>query len=162
MRVPKISDVIKEQLLKITPSKDFWMEYRPCQVILNNGQTLDNVYISDVESYLKVWGVIPEGDSAKRYISIDDIEKVRESPNRLAAHLATKLYKAGESGMGYTIFTILFKDGRRFATYTGNAVDFFDLSMGFDKEDIVDVLPHKGRQNNPQAGPGYYWCLYTE
>lgn len=162
MSVPKISAAIKEQLQKILPSKDSLMEYRPCQVTLNNGQTLENVYISDIDSYRKVWGLIPKGDSAKRYISIEDVKEVKESPNRLPAHLATKLYDAGESGMGYCIFTILFKDGKRFATYTGNEVDFIELPLGFNKEDIFNVLPHEERKDNPQPGPEYYWCLYQE
>jgi hypothetical protein len=160
MEVPKIHPSIKSQVDKILPSRDLNMEYRPCQVVLNNGDKLDNVYIAEVDSYFKVWGIMPEDDPGKRYISINDVKDVKESPNRLPAHLATKLYKAGESGMGYTIFTIIFKNGQRYSTYTGNAIDFIDLPNGLIIEDIIDVIPHEGRKNNPQPGPKYYWCLF--
>jgi len=45
MIVNEITDIQKEQLLKVAPSKDWTMEYRPCQVTLKNGDMLDNVYV---------------------------------------------------------------------------------------------------------------------
>ena len=162
MSFPKLSHHLQEQLSKIIPSRCYSMEYKPCQVILSTGETIDNVYISDVDSYLKAWGVLPQDDPGKKYVSIDDIKKINESPNRLPATLATKLYQAGESGMGYTIFTILFRDGQRLAFHSGNAVDFIDLPADLRKEDVVDVLPHTGRDSNPKPASKYYWSLFEK
>jgi hypothetical protein len=158
--IPKMPASLHDQLNKILPSHDSQMEYLPCRVTLYSGEVFDNVYVAEVKKYLKVWGILPDLDSGKKSILINDVAKVEESPNRLPAQLATKLYKAGESGMGYTIFTMILKDGNQIPIVTGNAVDFINLPNGYNTKDIVDVLPHEGRNNNPQNGPEYIWCLY--
>jgi len=158
--VPKIPIPLQSQLANIIPSRDSQMEYFPCRVVLNSGAVFDNVYIADITKYLKVRGILPSLDSDKKSISINDIAKIDESPNRLPARFANKLYKAGESGMGYSIFTIVFKDGNQMPIVTGNAVDFVNLPNGYTNNDIVDVIPHEGRNANPKHGPEYIWCLY--
>ncbi len=158
--IHKMPASLQEQLNKIVPSHDRQMEYLPCRVTLNSGEIFNNVYIAEVKKYLKVWGILPNIDSGKKSILINDIAKVEESPNRLPAQLATKLYKAGESGIGYTIFTMVLKDGNQIPIVTGNAVDFINVPNGYNTNDIVDVLPHEGRNENPQHGPEYIWSLY--
>jgi hypothetical protein len=100
MDIKEISDKLKNQLLEIKPSKDWTMEYRPCQVKLRNGEILDRVYLSESETYMKTWGVMPDQDGGKRYVLIEDVEEIKESPFRMPVNLANKLYEAGESGMG--------------------------------------------------------------
>src|SRR5579859_6387213 len=56
-------------------------------------------------------GVWPETDPGKRWVWIDDVKFVKESPNRLPVRFANELYRSGESGMGYTIFKVVFSDG---------------------------------------------------
>jgi hypothetical protein len=68
----------------------------------------------------------------------------------------------GESGMGYTIFTVVFADGSRQAYSCGNAVDFIRYPEGAGPKDVVDVLPHEGRNAEPVRCPEYYWCLFSE
>jgi len=97
----------------------------------------------------------------KSHISIADVDALAESPRRLPAKFANELYKSGESGMGYTIFTVVFADGSRQAYLTGNAVDFIRYPEGKTSGDIVDVLPHEGRSAEPISGPQYYWCLFA-
>jgi hypothetical protein len=117
-----------------------------------------------------LWGVYPSSDPGKSEVSVSDLVSVVESPSRLPAPLATELYKAGESGMGYTVFTVIFKTMiqfiRRRKTYlTGNAVDFIEYPLGTGPKDVVSVLPHVGRRTASlarQPRPKYYWCLYTE
>ena len=74
---------------------------------------------------------------------------------------ANRLYAEGESGMGYTIFTVEFRDGRSVVVGTGNAIDFITYPQGQSKETVVNVLPHVGR-GDPliNRAPPFHWCLY--
>ncbi|MEO0908622.1 MAG: hypothetical protein AAFY07_13985, partial [Pseudomonadota bacterium] len=86
---------------------------------------------------------------------------IRERPTRLPAKFAAELYGAGESGMGYHLFKIIFADGREQAYSSGNAVDFIDYPPGQFPSTVVGVLPHAGRgEPNCRYGPDYAWCLY--
>jgi hypothetical protein len=62
--------------------------------------------------------------------------------------------------MGYCVFTLVFSDGMRQPYIGGNAIDFVSLPAGMTADDIVDVLPHQGRDDNPRATADYSWCLY--
>jgi hypothetical protein len=79
---------------------------------------------------------------------------------RLPPELATKLYAAGESGMGYCVFTVKFSDGSRRAYVTGNTVDFITPPSGLTAGAARKVYAHRGRDQSPQPGPDYYWCLF--
>lgn len=160
MTVTEITDIQKEQLLKVIPSKDLTMEYRPCQVTLKNGDKLDNVYIQEEKSYLKIWGVMPDEDSGKGYVLIEDVTEIKESPNRLRPELANKIYNAGESGMGYCLYKLVLDNGQTIDVGVGNAVDFVPLPEGLTTKNIKDVLPHQASRKNFVNGPEYYWCLF--
>jgi hypothetical protein len=160
--ITKIPANLNEQLHQVSPSFDSQMEYYPCRVTLESGEILNNVYVAEVKRYLKVWGILPGEDPAKKSVLISNVIKIEESPNRLPPNLATKLYKCGESGMGYTVFTLVLNNGQQIPIVTGNAIDFVDLPNGFNTNDIMDVIPHEGRNNNPQHGPTYDWCLYED
>ena len=136
------------------------MEFRPCQVTLKNGDILDNVYIAEVNSYLKDWGMLPNDDSGKMSILIEEVESITSSPNRLKPELANKLYKAGESGMGYCILKIIFDNKQTLDVLSGNAVDFVPTPTGLTTKNIKDVLPHEGSRTNYVNGLEYYWCLF--
>ena len=78
-------------------------------------------------------------------------------------HPANEIYRNGESGMGYTIFTVVFADGVRQACTTGNAVDFIQYPIGKGPKDVVAVIPHEGRRDDSLVkSPEWYWCLYSE
>ena len=87
---------------------------------------------------------------------------IRESGSRLPPDIADQLYEAGESGMGYCIFTIVFDDGSRQAYATGNAVDFIDYPTNRGPQNVTAVLPHKGREDpvRREGGANFLWCLY--
>ncbi len=146
----------------IAPSGDANLKYYPCRVTLIDGRVLDTVYIEPEMPYLRVWGVYPENDRGKRSVRIEDVLKVEDSPTRLPAQFANEIYERGESGMGYTIFTVLFSDGQRQACVTGNAVDFIRYPDGKGPKDVIGVLPHEGRNAQPIGAPDWYWCLYSE
>lgn len=119
---------------------------------------------------LRCGGVYPGADSGKSEVLVSDVVSIVESPSRLPASFATELYNGGESGMGYIVFTVVFKRTipflRQRKTYlTGNAVDFIAYPFGKRPKDVVSVLPHVGRRSAAlvkSVQPKYYWCLYSE
>ena len=136
------------------------MEYKPCAVTLADGTELSCVYVVDCKPYIRYWGIYPENDPGKNSVSIAQVRQIRDSPNRLPAALADCLYQAEESGMGYFVFTVEFRDGTRHTFLTGNAVDFIDAPTGLRASDAVQVYPHRGRRGPELRSLPYYWCLY--
>jgi hypothetical protein len=154
---------IREALKRIEPSRDGELVYYPCRAVLKSGEASDTVYIVPENPYVKRWGVYPENDPGKRWIRMEDIAEVQESPIRLPAQFANEIYRKGESRMGYTIFTIVFADGVRQACATGNAVDFIRYPVGKGPKDVVAVIPHECRRGDSLVNsPEWYWCLYSE
>jgi hypothetical protein len=70
-----------------------------------------------------------------------------DSPTRLPVRFADEISRHGESGMGHTIFTVVFADGQRQACVTGNAVDFIRYPLGKGPRDVAAVIPHAGRRD---------------
>ena len=161
-RYASLPDHIRKALEAIVPSGDDELKYYPCRVTLRSGVVLDTVYVEPEKPYLRFWGVYPEDDSGKNFVRIEDVLEVEDSPARLPAQLANDIYDSGESGMGYTIFTVEFSDGQRQACATGGAVDFIQYPEGKGPDDVIAVYPHEGRNANLVPAPQWYWCLYSE
>lgn len=161
-RYPALLESLRSRLAAIEPSKSGNLDYYPCQVLLRAGTVIDRVYVIAEAPYISRWGVYPDQDRGKSSIEIADVASISESPSRLPARFANRLYEAGESGMGYQIFTVIFSDDMKQAYLTGNAVDFIEYPEGKSMKDVTNVLPHVGRDQNPQRGPKYYWCLYSK
>jgi hypothetical protein len=168
VKIAKLTVAQTAQLARIPTSTDGYCRYAPCEVTLVTGEVRDCVYVVEQESYMRMWGVAPTDDPGKRSVLIEDVVEIRESPSRLRADLANKLYEAGESGMGYVIFTVVMKDGSRLPFVTGNAVDFPAWPPGSSAAQAVEVLPHVGRDVFRDRGPSEYersaeyaWCLYA-
>ncbi len=162
-RYAKIPAELRAQLARIPAAGGYELEYPPCDVRLKDGRRVSRVYVVPDDLYIKVWGVWPEDDRAKRSIRIEDVAEIRESPDRLPVELAEKLYAAGESGMGYCVFTVVLDDGLRLPVVSGNAVDFIEYPPGKGPANAVDVIPHEGRNApNLRQAPKYYWCLYSD
>ncbi len=159
----KIPESLYKQLSRVAPSRNWAMEYRPCLVTLKDRRKIDCVYVVPEQLYVQHWGAFPEDDSGKQSLQIEDVSEIEESSSRLPAKIANEIYEAGESGMGYCIFTLVFKDGTSQAYFTGNAVDFVPFPTDKVAEDIEKVLPHEGRQaENWMDGLRYYWCIYSD
>src|SRR5205814_3260464 len=107
LRYPKLPPALRSQLDLITPSVDGDLKYFPCLVRLNNGTEVDRVYLVSEAPYIAHWGVYPAQDHGKVEIRLSDVASLNESPSRLPPQFASQLYKAGESGMGYTLFVVV-------------------------------------------------------
>jgi hypothetical protein len=100
-------------------------------------------------------------------VDLADVVAIEESRDRLPAQLADDVYEAGESGMGYVIFTVRLRDGRSIPFSTGNAVDFLDWPADANPSDAVAVEPNVGREfflqrdGSGRRGADYLWCLYS-
>lgn len=129
---------------------------------MKDGTERDWVYVAEAYPWFKTWGVWPDDDSGKQSVSLEDVASLRESPTRLPPDVADQIYEAGESGMGYCLFTLRFRDGSEHAFGTGNAVDFPVFPNGHSPDDIVSVAPHGGRNATSrfEMRP-YLWCHYS-
>lgn len=154
---------IEESLQGIEPTQDGDLKYFPCSATLISGEVLDTVYFMPERPVMKMWEVYLQTDGAKRLIRVEDVAEVRDSPTRLPARFANKLYPQGESGMGCTIFTIVFSDGARQACVTENGVDFIQYPPGKGSRDVTAVISHEGRRDESLVkAPPSYWCIYAE
>jgi hypothetical protein len=163
--VPPLSSDLRAQLDAVRASRNGSFYQHPCSVTLRSGQILDRVYVEDVRKYIDSWG----WDAAREYISVGDVVAISASPVALPVEFAEKIYKAGESGMGYFIFTLVMKNGTRLPFMTGGAVDFPNWPPGAVPGDVVDALPHEGRSvfagrghGATESGAAYSWCLYAD
>jgi hypothetical protein len=167
-RYPKLPSRLKTQLEAITPSVDGELKYHPSLVRLNDGTEVDRVYVVSEAEYIGQWLLYPDQDAGKVEVRIEDVASLKESPSRLPARFANELYKAGESGMGYTVFTVVFSKRLGFFPsrrdfVSGNAIDFIDYPPGRGAGDVVGVLPHVGRRDaGYRPGPRYSWCIFSE
>lgn len=160
MRLPQH---LAEQLSRVTKSSDGYCQYAPCRVTLKSGEVLDRVYLVERAAFRRMWG------ESEATVTVADVELIEDSPFRLPAQWANVLYEAGESGMGYTVFTARLRDGSTLPFVVGNAVDFPNWPPGVESRDVVDVLPHAGRDVFRDRGPDpheksaqFAWCLYDD
>jgi hypothetical protein len=132
-------------------------------VVLDDGSRLDRVYFAEAEPWFLNWGVWPDEDRGKREVDVRRVRSVFESPSRLPPEAAGVLYEAGESGMGYHLFTLRFRDGSSASFASGNAVDFVDYPPGQSAATVAEVIPHgRGFDPDRKVAPDYWWCLYSE
>jgi len=159
----KLAPDIAAQLGRVPTSRDRSFLYAPCRVELKSGETLPRVYLVEEASYLRQWGNDPD----RSMVDIADVLAVENSADRLPAQLADQVYEAGESGMGYVVFTVQLRDGRSIPFSTGNAVDFLDWPSDVNPSEAVAVEPHIGREffvhpdGGGRHGADYKWCLYS-
>jgi len=162
-RYPTLNASLREQLRRIKPSISGRLNYYPCAAKLRNGEVLSCVYLVCDDPFVRMWGAYPEKDSGKKWVPLQEVVEVSDSLLRLPAKFANKLYKHSESGMGYTIFTVLFSDLSRQAYGCGNAVDFIQYPEGKGPKNVLWVSPHKGRHaENVLTSPPFSWSLYSE
>ncbi len=111
------------------------------------------------QHHLRHWGHPP---SQNQTVQVSEVAEIFESPHRLPAPFARKIYRAGESGMGYCVFTVVFKSGLQQAYVSGNVVDFIPYPPHLGCADVAGVIPHQGRDATTWETPQFKWCLYSD
>ena len=131
------------QLRRIEPSVDIvGTRHRGCRLVLKDGRTIERALcIEDRRGFHSGGWIHPE-----------EIAEAAESPYRLPPRLATKLYAAGESGMGYVIFVVRLRSREEFVCVTEGIVDFPDFPPGVTGRDVAAVRPHEGREKTRREG----------
>lgn len=150
-----ISLPLLSALRAIEPSRDRALLYYPCRAKLRFGAVVEHLYLVEATEFVRNWG-----DIDRPTVAIDDVVCVEESPDRLPPRIADAIYAAGESGMGYCVFTLEFSDGSSQAYVTGNAVDFVPMPDRKNGADIVRVRPHHGREREHLQSLLYSWCPF--
>lgn len=156
MHFDPIPDALYAKLRNITPSHDGTMSYYPCRVQLRRGHWLPHVYVVAAADFQRTWGI----GIGRRYVAMSEVVDLEEDPDRLPPQYANALYKAGESGMGFSLFRVVFRNGHEAGYVTGNAVDFLPYPPGLGAADILAVHPHQGRSATAVQGLEYSWCLF--
>jgi hypothetical protein len=97
------------------------------------------------------------------YVEPADIEQILVSRHRLSASHASRIYAAGESGMGYHIFAVVFWPFRRRYYVRASFVDFIEYPWGARPSHIIKVQPHvANRQRIPAPAPVASVCVFAE
>jgi len=159
----RLNTLLRSALDDIEPSIVCGVSYYPVAVETDAGEILECVYLAEENGYYGQWGVWPEQDSGKRSIKIEKVLSVSASVKRLPWKYAKVVYDAGESGMGYHLFTVRFKNGVTQVVLDGGGADFIEYPVGLSGVDVSAVLPHVGRESPAiTQSPSYYWCLYSK
>jgi len=110
MDIPQLAAVLDSQLALIEPSITASGCYvYPGAATLKDGTFLNCVYFATTSAYHRVYGSDhPSSNPSALWISPRDVASIRQSPARLPAKFANEIYRAGESGMGYYMFTVQF------------------------------------------------------
>jgi hypothetical protein len=109
----------------------------PCSVILDDGSLREISFAWENSRY----------SDKGNWLNPNKVVEVRECQSRLPARFARIIHDAGESGMGYHIYTVELSDGTSFVHVAGNLViDLLNLPLGYGPNCVVNVLPHQGRE----------------
>ncbi|MCZ6779612.1 MAG: hypothetical protein O7F16_11700 [Acidobacteria bacterium] len=167
MKPPTLSRPLWRRLRRVRSSRDGSLDLRPCRVLLRDGRWLDRVYLVEEVPYLRQWKIHPKKDPSRRDLPLDSIVDVDDSPTRLPARFATRLYRAGESWQRFTVFTLVLENGRRLPYLMGHFLDFPQWPDDVTPELVTGVIPHEApdefRSRTPsphQAAAPHRWCLY--
>jgi hypothetical protein len=131
--------------------------YYPCSIELDDGTLFDCVYLflNEINSF---WWI---NKSEENKLDIDHIKNIMNSNYRLPAKYSKKFI--GETGMGYTSFVIIFKDGTKQDYICQETCEFPDLPTNYSISDISNVIIHNNNKNSKTflKSKAYYWCLFT-
>lgn len=115
----------------------------PCSVTLQDGSTREVCLAWENKHY---------GDKGN-WLNPNKVAGVSQCNARLPARFARLIHEAGESGMGYHIYVVELADATSFVHLAGNLViDLIDLPTGYGPQDVVNVLPHEGRERSVREG----------
>jgi hypothetical protein len=148
-----LSCEVLAQVRCIVPSRNHGVAYYPCRTRMRDGSVHERVYLVDADAYAR-WAL-----PGQTVLNARDVAWVEESHQRLPAEFANSLYAAGESGMGYCLFTLRFRDGTEQRYLTGNVIDFLAYPQGYGPADVVHAEPHGVRTAEGRVeGLPYQWC----
>ena len=137
--------------------------YHPASVTLKNGKVYPCVEFCGIALIEKRGGVVAK----EKLIQIEDVEDVSQSLYQLPSRCASLLYELGHTGMGYTDFVVIMKDGNKFNFVLRGAPDFIIYPKGYSIDDVVNIDWGGVRTERRGSGlildtPVSSICLYEE
>ncbi len=94
------------------------------------------------------------------WIELRNVASIEESPSRLPAIFANRIYRAGDH-WGSHNFTLVFSWWCRRDYLVGEFVDFLKYPLGRRPADVKDVLLYR-RNTRPSDVPKVYWCVFSQ
>jgi len=164
MDVPQLGAVFDSQLSVIEPSVRGGCYVYPGAAILKDGTFLNCVYFATMSTYRRLFGLDhPSASPVSKWLSPQDIASIHQSSARLPAKFAREIYQAGESGMGYYMFTVKFSWWSSRA-YVTSHVDFIDYPPDKGPRNVRSVFPHVGNRKvaPPESQLKIYWCVFAD
>ena len=157
----ELSTNLRLQLDLIEPSESWFGLLRyPCAAELRDGTVLNCVYFVDLATFERTQpGKQPEEAYGPRYVSPDRVASIRESPLRLPARFANEIYRAGEAGMGYFDFCLVFSFWCR-RDYVVGLVDFLEYPRWYGPADVKAVILYRNKRK-PRRQPETWWCVFA-
>jgi hypothetical protein len=83
--IPKLPGKLRDDLGAIPSSSDGDLTYWPCAARMNDGTVVVCVYVVPEGPYIRHWGIYPQQDRGKSYLSLSDVDTLAESPSGLPA-----------------------------------------------------------------------------
>jgi hypothetical protein len=159
----KLDPVVQQQLDRIEPSMHApeALLY-PCSARLKDGTVISCVYFVEPAIFRRLFlHDRPEDMPDMHWFYADQVASIEESPARLPAPFASEIYRAGQSGMGYFVFTVVFSRWSNREYVTG-LPDFIDYPRGKGPLSVKSVLPHVGRRISKLVlHLPIHWCIFS-
>jgi hypothetical protein len=154
---------LQRQLDAIEPSEvEPGHRIYPCSAQLNDGTVQKCVYFMTAATSMRLLGRNgPAAVPDRNWILEDEVASIGESPVRLPARFANKIYRAGESHYGCYTFALVFSRWLRRGYTVGGFVDFLEFPRGHGPSDVKEVLLAVGpiRATRACQVPDYRWCV---
>lgn len=158
---PRLTRTSKMQLELIEPSVyPSGAVLYPCSVRLTDGNICECVYLVEPTAFNQLFrGLEPESMPNLLWVQAQEVALIQESPARLPARFANKIYHAGEH-WGSHSFTLVFSWWCRSNYLVGEFVDFLKYPFGRQPSDVKDVLLYRQNKHATPV-PRHYWCVFS-
>jgi len=151
---PPLRDDLVEQIQGVEPSANGRLLVHPCQVQFASGRIEDRVLVMNAEWFTSVWSV---DHRQWETLSLTDAVSFRESPSRLPAAIANRIYLDGERNMGAYAFELSFEGRPAVQFVVGSFVDFVDLPPGYGASECTTVRPLREDLDESRARRGIHF-----
>ena len=101
------------------------------------------VHIEPSDNLVRLGAVreITEEQTLQAFVKVEDVAAIDQSVEQTPLNVYRKIREAGETGMGYYIFSLRLSDGRSLKCFSGGGFEFLRLPSGVAPHMIQDVTP---------------------
>lgn len=157
-----LSDEVAAGLSRLLASFDTFSGWtlHPAAATLRDGTEHPAVLFVRLSPDEGAWA--EELERAGRCLHPEQVVAVRESPIRLPALLANRLYEAGAATQREYLFHAVTKDGQRFTARAEQVVDFISLPEPHQPEHLAEVYPVESAaaEDAVLSTVPFRWCFY--